>query len=367
MNLGGDFEDATPYVVCMTDIYHPNIDTSDQTNNDSSNICLNVFDIPGRTFGLDGVVLGLIFLLKNPNLDDPLSPYFEGYDDIDVFKENVERYMRGEDVDGTEFKTKFRVIDGITTEVEISEQNQESDTVSKDENCDASSEGLDSAKETVTACNTVDKNVDGDQANEQEVDLQEKGLLCGENANSDQQEETKVPAKSSDTELESSDNNTPLPNDDKTNANVMVEEKDVEEVKDDLINCNADEETDFCQLVMVNVGEEFFIACKGVDQDIVDCNDPVKAWLDNEALIINTPDTGKDAAPSNDDLAYNCDRIEVTLDTSEEVKQDETPVEKQASVMQVAQHDRFTRLKSAFFKLLYMLNCTVKAYERVKM
>ena len=43
-------------------------------------------------------VLGLLFLLNYPNLEDPLSPWFDPHMDEDEFRENVTATLRGEDL-----------------------------------------------------------------------------------------------------------------------------------------------------------------------------------------------------------------------------------------------------------------------------
>ena len=103
-----DYEgDDPPEVFCETDIYHPNIDSTEIEYAGSSNVCLNLLDSGtwSRKFGLEGAVLGLIFLLHNPNLSDPLAPDIAR--DEENFEENVKKYMRGEDVEGRIFTADF--------------------------------------------------------------------------------------------------------------------------------------------------------------------------------------------------------------------------------------------------------------------
>ena len=92
---------------CITDIYHPNIDTSDMFSTSDPNVCLNLLDSRkwSRKFGLEAAVLGLVFLLHNPNLSDPLFSDIER--DKETFEKNVKKYMRGEDVDGRSFAADF--------------------------------------------------------------------------------------------------------------------------------------------------------------------------------------------------------------------------------------------------------------------
>ena len=93
---------------CETDIYHPNIDTTEiEYDSSSSNVCLNILDSGtwSRKFGLEGAVLGLVFLLHNPNLADPLAPDIDR--DEETFEENVKKYMMGEEVEGRTFTADF--------------------------------------------------------------------------------------------------------------------------------------------------------------------------------------------------------------------------------------------------------------------
>ena len=85
-----------PSVRCLTHIYHPNID-------DRGEICLSLFDDWAPEFNcLMHCVQGLVFLLKNPNLEDPLSPYFcpEDAEDMETFHKNVRTSLEGGIIDG---------------------------------------------------------------------------------------------------------------------------------------------------------------------------------------------------------------------------------------------------------------------------
>ncbi|XP_060590997.1 uncharacterized protein LOC132745978 [Ruditapes philippinarum] len=53
--------------------------------------------------------------MHNPNLQDPLSPYF-GSDDEENFEDNVKKYMAGVEFDDMTFDKDFIVIDGILIE-----------------------------------------------------------------------------------------------------------------------------------------------------------------------------------------------------------------------------------------------------------
>ena len=102
--------DEPPTVHCETDIYHPNIDTTDlEYDTTGCNVCLNLLDKGtwSRKFGLEGVIIGIVFLMYNPNLSDPLTPDFDSGLTMEDFEENVKKYMRGEDVDERTFSADF--------------------------------------------------------------------------------------------------------------------------------------------------------------------------------------------------------------------------------------------------------------------
>lgn len=113
------YPEIPPIIWCHTDIYHPNIDpTNEYYDKDSTNVCLNLLatGVWNRSFGLEGTVLGLLFLMHNPNLDDPLSPYI-GPEDFDIYRENVRKYMADEVFDDiARFKKDFCVKDGVLIE-----------------------------------------------------------------------------------------------------------------------------------------------------------------------------------------------------------------------------------------------------------
>ncbi|XP_019620755.1 PREDICTED: uncharacterized protein LOC109467258 [Branchiostoma belcheri] len=70
-SLHDQYPQYPPRVVCLTNIYHPNIDTVDEYEGE---ICLSLLDEWQPTFTLEDVIIGLLFLLYHPNLEDPLSP-----------------------------------------------------------------------------------------------------------------------------------------------------------------------------------------------------------------------------------------------------------------------------------------------------
>ena len=89
-------------MTCLTNIYHPNIDPTDCDDN----VCLNIFNEWLPCYGLQDCIQGLLFLLHNPNLTDPLSPYFDAFYDEEEFAKNVRKSLMGEVVEGATFDTQ---------------------------------------------------------------------------------------------------------------------------------------------------------------------------------------------------------------------------------------------------------------------
>lgn len=101
LDVSSEYPACPPVVHCMTQIYHPNIDFSDE----SGEVCLNLLDeLWTSNMTLEDVVQGLLFLLQHPNIEDPLSCLFSGSEDEEEFKRNVRRALKGEDVDGVPFE-----------------------------------------------------------------------------------------------------------------------------------------------------------------------------------------------------------------------------------------------------------------------
>lgn len=106
-----DYPQKAPTVTCSTQIYHPNID-------ENGEICLNLFSEWAETNTLEDCIQGLLFLLYNPNLDDPLSPWFDPeFDtDLEVFAQNVRLSLEGGVVEGNEFERNLVVEESVTGE-----------------------------------------------------------------------------------------------------------------------------------------------------------------------------------------------------------------------------------------------------------
>jgi len=80
-----------PKVHCETKVYHPNIDTS-------GNICLNILREDWKpVLTIQAVVHGLLFLLLDPNPDDPLNREAAQVLQANrkLFEQNVRRVLTG--------------------------------------------------------------------------------------------------------------------------------------------------------------------------------------------------------------------------------------------------------------------------------
>lgn len=101
LDVSTEYPACPPVVHCMTQIYHPNIDFSDE----SGEVCLNLLDeLWTSNMTLEDVIQGLLFLLQNPNIEDPLNCMFTGSEDEEEFQQNVRKSLRGEEVDGVPFE-----------------------------------------------------------------------------------------------------------------------------------------------------------------------------------------------------------------------------------------------------------------------
>jgi len=88
-----------PKVKCLDKIYHPNIDLN-------GNVCLNILRADWKpVLDLNAVIYGLIVLFESPNPDDPLNHEAAKClrENPTKFKQNVDRSLRGLDVEGVPF------------------------------------------------------------------------------------------------------------------------------------------------------------------------------------------------------------------------------------------------------------------------
>lgn len=120
LDVSTEYPACPPVVHCMTQIYHPNIDFSDE----SGEVCLNLLDeLWTSNMTLEDVVQGLLFLLQNPNIEDPLNCMFTGSEDEEEFQQNVRRSLKGEEVDGVPFERNL-----VATYVESDDEDDGSET-----------------------------------------------------------------------------------------------------------------------------------------------------------------------------------------------------------------------------------------------
>ena len=100
------YPEKAPVVICETPIYHPNIDfsaepdTYDETC--TSNVCVSLLDDWEPSYGLEDCIQGLLFLFYQPNLEDPLSEWFDS-DDYGSFAEGVKLSLEGGTISGYDF------------------------------------------------------------------------------------------------------------------------------------------------------------------------------------------------------------------------------------------------------------------------
>ena len=126
-----DYPQKAPTVTCGTQIYHPNID-------ENGEICLNLFSEWAETNTLEDCIQGLLFLLYNPNLEDPLSPWFDPeFDtDLELFAENVRLSLEGGVVEGNQFDRNLVVEESVTSENSSNFQSEEREQTTNGDDVD---------------------------------------------------------------------------------------------------------------------------------------------------------------------------------------------------------------------------------------
>ncbi|XP_071809693.1 uncharacterized protein [Asterias amurensis] len=102
ISCNNKYPTQAPNVNCRTFVYHPNIDAIDS----DGDICLNLLDDGywSSNMTLEDVVQGILFLMHNPNLDDPLCVLFSPEMDAEEFAENVRMSLDGGMVEGYHFE-----------------------------------------------------------------------------------------------------------------------------------------------------------------------------------------------------------------------------------------------------------------------
>ncbi|KAF9582404.1 NEDD8-conjugating protein ubc12 [Lunasporangiospora selenospora] len=98
-SVNGNYPHDPPKVKCLQKIYHPNIQAD-------GNICLNILREDWKpVLTLNSVMVGLQYLLLEPNADDPLNK--EAAEDLRSnrrnFETNVHRSIRGGAVNGVQY------------------------------------------------------------------------------------------------------------------------------------------------------------------------------------------------------------------------------------------------------------------------
>lgn len=98
--------DDLPRFYCKTAIYHPNIDTMQDPDGE---ICLNLFDPDMWTSdsSMQDIVQGLLFLIYNPNLEDPLCGVVSSTD-MEEFGRDVEKSIAGGRIGDFQFPVNAR-------------------------------------------------------------------------------------------------------------------------------------------------------------------------------------------------------------------------------------------------------------------
>ncbi|ELU07798.1 hypothetical protein CAPTEDRAFT_193169 [Capitella teleta] len=92
------YPEMAPRVVCLTNIFHPNIvmNTSEDTN-----VCFSLYgEWHEAQHSLDNVINALLFLLNYPNLRDPWSPFIHATMSRKTLKKKVRQSLAGMSLPG---------------------------------------------------------------------------------------------------------------------------------------------------------------------------------------------------------------------------------------------------------------------------
>ena len=82
------YPDGCPNVQSETKIYHPNIE--------DGAVCFSMFDDWSPSYDLIDLSMGLLYLLKNPEISDPLNSEFDGCESQEEYLERVRKTLKGQ-------------------------------------------------------------------------------------------------------------------------------------------------------------------------------------------------------------------------------------------------------------------------------
>lgn len=86
-----DYPYSAPKVMCLTKIYHPNIDYQ-------GNVCLNILKDDWKpTISVGSCIASVYYLFTQPNPNDPLNHEVATVmrENLETFKQNVKKTLRG--------------------------------------------------------------------------------------------------------------------------------------------------------------------------------------------------------------------------------------------------------------------------------
>lgn len=104
------YPDQCPEITCHTKIFHPNINC----NSTEDNVCVSLLSNWSRRYGLKDVINSIIFLLNEPNFDDPNHPDSsipEGF----TMDEFIKLTLQGTTVGNTEYPPNKSWCDWMST------------------------------------------------------------------------------------------------------------------------------------------------------------------------------------------------------------------------------------------------------------
>ena len=91
IKFGTSYPDVHPYIECLTNIFHPNIELAEN----GGGVCVSLLNDWSPSNTIEDVIMSLLFLLYNPNLDDPLSEMPEDMDE-EEFKKAQQKILNGD-------------------------------------------------------------------------------------------------------------------------------------------------------------------------------------------------------------------------------------------------------------------------------